>query len=101
MVGGGHRLYRPCAQVGETRSNAAPDRRGAERAGGVQYFDQKPARSILLMFTRRMGALCVLWAGGQAGERVNGRPGDRATGQAGMRAGRRYPGGGADERALG
>ena len=33
-----------------------------------------------------------------AGERVTGRPGDRAHGQAGMRAGRRYPGGGADER---
>ena len=39
--------------------------------------------------------------GGQAGERVNGRPGERATGQAGMRAGRRYPEGGADERAPG
>ena len=33
-----------------------------------------------------------------AGERVTGRPGDRAHGQAGTRAGRRYPGGGADER---
>ena len=39
--------------------------------------------------------------GGQAGERVNGRPGDRATEQAGMLAGRRCPGGGADERAPG
>ena len=39
--------------------------------------------------------------GGQAGERVNGRPGDWATEQAGMLAGRRCPGGGADERAPG
>ena len=39
--------------------------------------------------------------GGQVGERVIGRPGDRATGQAGMRVGRRHPGGGADERAPG
>ena len=74
---------------------------GGDRSCGVWGYAKQACASNCRI--RSVMALSVRvtegeWAGGQAGGRVNGRPCGRAHGQARMRADRRCPVGGTDER---